>query len=102
MAKVIFEFNEDEDRDTINIINNRYKLINALYELQSYRRNLYKGYINDTVLIDDKEKRQITDEEIEKAHLEGKFFEDAHEYLAVNDVIDKIDCILEDINYLIN
>lgn len=36
MAKVIFEFDECEDRHDINTIVNRHKLMSALYELADY------------------------------------------------------------------
>lgn len=53
MSKVKFEFDEYEDRTDVNIIVNRHKLMNALLELSNYRKNLYKGYERDAVMVSD-------------------------------------------------
>lgn len=50
MSKVNFTFDESEDRADINVIVNRHKLMNALFELSCYRRNLYKGYEDNAVM----------------------------------------------------
>lgn len=42
MAKVIFEFNDAEEKHDINLIVNRHRLASMLYEVQNYARNLYK------------------------------------------------------------
>ena len=95
MAKTIFEFDEFEDRDDINIIVNRHKLVTALYELANLRRNLYKGYAiivvkdNEIVFKDGRALKEYNTDNTE-------------EYINTDDIINKIDGILEEINSLIN
>lgn len=63
MSKVNFTFDESEDRADINVIVNRHKLMNALFELSCYRRNLYKGYEDNAVMASgDKIIGKITEE----------------------------------------
>lgn len=38
MGKVIFEFNEDEELEDINVVANRKKIMTALYELSCFGR----------------------------------------------------------------
>ena len=42
--KYIFE---TDDLNEMNLVVNKYKLLSALEELKSWRRDLYKGYDND-------------------------------------------------------
>ncbi len=96
MAKTIFEFDEFEDRDDINIIVNRHKLVTALYELANLRRNLYKGYANIIV---------VKNNEIvfkDGRALKEYNTDNTEEYINTDDIINKIDGILEEINSLIN
>jgi len=96
VAKTIFEFDEFEDRDDINIIVNRHKLVTALYELANLRRNLYKGYTNIIV---------VKDNEIvfkDGRALKEYNTDNTEEYINTDDIINKIDGILEEINSLIN
>jgi len=44
MAKVIFEFDEFEDRQDVNMIVNRYKLVSTINNLSNWRRVLDKGW----------------------------------------------------------
>lgn len=102
MSKVVFEFDEAEDRYDVNLIVNRHKLVNALDEIKSLRRSLYKGYYNegDYVLVkmkDKKPERMITHDEIQKANLEGKFIEESQGYVKEEHIIDEIDRALEGI-----
>ena len=42
MAKVIYEFDENEEKRDIELIVNRYKMICALDKLEKYRYDFYK------------------------------------------------------------
>ena len=98
MAKVIFEFDEDEDRHELELINNRHKLICALYDLSNYRRSLYKGYINNaTYAVDDKIVGKWDD-------IRDKNFGDAKikAYLQDEDVINELDIILDKVRFLLD
>ena len=43
MSKVIFEFDEREDNQDINIIVNRAELLDAAYKLSDLFRKIYNG-----------------------------------------------------------
>lgn len=97
MAKVTFEFDEFDDRRDINVIVNRHKLENALCDLSHLRRNLYKGYINDTIVVKDNE----------VVYKDGKALkeydtENTEEYINTSNVINELDRILEDVYSIIN
>lgn len=98
MGKVTFEFDEDEERSEINLINNRHKLICALYDLQKYRRNLYKGYINNaTYVVDGKivgKWEEIRDKDFGGSKITS--------YLCDDDVINEIDAILSGVSHLLD
>lgn len=102
MAKVTFEFDENEDRDDVSIIVNRHKLLSALYEIQNLRRTLYKGYYNEndyvSILTEDRKPiRMITDEEQNQANLKGETIKNTVGYVREEFVIDEIDRALSDV-----
>lgn len=98
MAKVIFEFDDVEDRDEVNFIVNRYKIINALYELSTFRRNLYKGYEDsDTVVIKDNRVVYRDGKKLEDYDLKGTKL-----YIHDDKVINRLDDILDEVRILLN
>lgn len=107
MARVTFEYDENEERNDVNVIVNRYKLLSALYEIQGLRRTLYKGYCdkNDYISIltkDRKPVRMITDEEQNQANLKGETIEGTVGYVREEFVIDEIDRALSDVYDLLD
>lgn len=113
MAKVTFEYDENEEKTDIELIVNRYKMWNALNELSGLRRSIYKGYYNEGDYCsvreaevpmkhnpDHKIKKAvqvITDEEREKANMEGRWIEDSVTYLKADWVENEINRILDDV-----
>ena len=98
MSKITFEFDEYEEGNDIELIVNRHKLICALYDLQNYRRGIYKGYINNAVYaVDDKIVGKWED-------IREKDFGDAKikAYLDDEDVLREIDNILDKVRFLLN
>lgn len=107
MAKVTFEFDENEDRSDINEIVNRHKLLSALYEIRNLRRTLYKGYYNEndyiSVLTENyKPIRMITDEEHREANLKGETIKGTVGYVREEYIIDEIDRVLSDVYDLLD
>lgn len=103
MSKVIYEFNEDEESRDIDLINARYKMINALNELQDFRRKLYKGWLSEEEMINVKDNKVLTKEDFEKLHKEGRlYFEGSKRFISYDYVEQKIDYILNDISFLID
>lgn len=97
MAKVTFEFDEYDDRRDINVIVNRDKLQNALYDLSNFRRNLYKGYVPDTIVVKDNEVVFKEGRALKEYNTEN-----AVEYMETSDIINELDRILDDVYPIIN
>lgn len=51
MGRVIFEFDEDKDSYDLKIINNRTDIMDTLEQIDEYRRNLYKGYSDNEIIV---------------------------------------------------
>lgn len=91
MSKVIFEFDEDEDRIEIENIMKRDNFIYALEKMREYRRKLSKGYINNEIIVKD---RKVIAEGTEVLTLEGDII-GRKSYIPVSDVIDELDDCLK-------
>lgn len=91
MSKVIFEFDEDEDRIEIENIMKRDNFIYALEKIREYRRKLSKGYINNEIIVKD---RKVIAEGTEVLTLEGDII-GRKSYIPVSDVIDELDDCLK-------
>ena len=98
MGKVIFEFDEEEDRHEIELITNRHKLICALYDLDDYRRGLYKGYINNVTYAANGQIIGKGIEALKEINEEAK----VTSYLEDEDVINEIDKILNKVSFLLD
>ena len=98
MAKVIFEFDEEEDRHEIELITKRHKLICALYDLDNYRRGLYKGYINNVTYAANGQIIGKGIEALKEINEEAK----VTSYLEDEDVLNEIDKILDNVRFLLD
>lgn len=99
MSKVNFEFDENEERGDVELIIHRHKLISALYDLQAYRRSIYKGYISseELIVVDDK----IVARGAEK--LEAEYdVEKAKAYLSTDDILRELDYVLDKVWFLLD
>ena len=98
MSKITFEFDEDEEWNDVNLVVNRHKLITALYDLENYKRGIYKGYIDNAVYaVDGKIVGKLDD-------IRDKDFGDAKikAYLDDEDVLRELDMILDKVRHLLN
>ena len=98
MGRIVFEFDEDEEWNDVNLVVNRHKLITALYDLENYRRGIYKGYINNAdYAVDGKIVGKWDD-------IRDKDFGDAKikAYLDDEDVLRELDYILDKVRHLLN
>lgn len=98
MAKVIFEFDDNEESNEVNIVANRHKLVCAVNELSDLHRRIYNGklYEDESIYVL-KEGRVATQEDYDKANKEGKFLEGGKTYLDSNFIEGALDRILEDV-----
>ena len=103
MAKVTYEFDENEEGRDIELINSRYKMICALNDLSDLKRKLYKGWLNEEDLINVKDNRVLQKEDYDKIHKEGKLFiEGSKQYISYDYIESEIDRILNDIYFLLD
>lgn len=98
MGKVIFEFDEEEERVTIENFIKRDNLKYALEKVKEYRRLLYKGYINNEIIVKDK---KVIAEGTETLTLDGDIT-GRKSYIPVSDVIDKLDDCLKTVLELLD
>ena len=99
MGKVTFEFDED-DRENINLVVNRHKLINAIEELSNLYRGIYNGkiyYRDDEQIYLKADGTKATEEDYRKANLEGKFLSGGKYYLSQDYIERELDNILVDV-----
>lgn len=96
MAKVTFEFDEYEEREDVNVIINRHKLLNAINKIDDLRRQIYKGYLNegDSIYLK-KDGCKATQEDYDLASLKGEYLEGGETYLRADYVENKLNEILE-------
>ena len=98
MAKVIFEFDEDEDRDTINYIVNRHKILSALDDLQAYRRKVYKDYHAEKIVVKDNE--VVIDQQGNK--IKEYTIDGARQYTWDEEILRELDNILDNVYPLLD
>lgn len=100
--KYIFE---TESAREMELVSSRHKILSVLEDIKNWRRELYKGYDNNVrILCNGKlythiEFKKARDELPKDEH--GLIKDFKHVYLD-NDLIDKIDDLLSEVNYLLD
>lgn len=103
MAKVTYEFDEDEDRDDIRAIIDRHKLIYALSEINELYRRLWNGKIYDEkVYISVKDNQVITDEMWKKAREENREIGETESYISKEYIEIELDNALDRVRHLLD
>ena len=98
MAKVTFEFNDEEDNNEIILVANRHRLAYALNEVANLYRALYNGKLYTEELVTIKDGKVLTDEDYEKFRETGEYpVKGTKEYLSVDYLENKLDIILDNI-----
>lgn len=98
-GSVIFKF--DYNNKIVPVISSINKLMSALYDLQQYRREIYKYGTNDEIYVDQKTKIAYNEEELIQNRSEENKIEKTRKYIESESVINKIDEILEQVNDII-
>jgi hypothetical protein len=96
MGKVIFKFDENKDNYDLKIIYNRSDIIDALEQIDEYRRNLCKGYPDNEIIVKDK---KVIAEGTEILQISGDVTGNKS-YIPVSDVEEFLNQILSKIRYL--
>ena len=100
--KYIFE---TESTREIELVASRYKLLSVLDDIKNWRRELYKGYDNNLRYLCDGKLYTFT--ELEKARDalpkdEHGLLKDCKQVYLDDDLIDKIDDLLSEVDYLLD
>lgn len=91
--KVTFEFKDSND---VNLVVNRYKMINSISRLADYKRGLEKYDMPGEIIV--KDNKVLSEEELKDYN---SSFEGRKSYIETEEVIRKLDDILEDVYWLI-
>lgn len=104
MAKVIFEFDEAEDRYDINMIVNRHRLMCAAEELSNLYRKIYNGKIYDEedCIYVKPDGKVATEEDYKEVRETGKLLEGGKHYLRQEFVERELGYILDKVSDLID
>ena len=95
--KYIFETDTVKEME---LVVDRHKLVSTLYELEKWRRNLYKGYDNNIQYL--RNGKIYNQWENMNKDFSNDDINDCKEIYLVEDIINQIDDILYDVNNIIN
>ena len=99
--KYVFETDSSSE---MKLVVARNKLLSLLYDLKDWRRNLYKGYDNDIRYLCDGKLYNYQEFEDNREKLprdEHGFIKDCKHVYLEQDLINKIDDLISDVEYLI-
>lgn len=111
--KVVLEFTDEERNDAYKAIRVN-DIMYALWELQKYRRELYKGYVNGAIVVNgdkvldeetiSKQVKQTYAKELCPEDIDNTLppFEDNKSYIPQSGVLDRIDDILDGVRDLLD
>ena len=111
--KVVLEFTDEERNDAYKAIRVN-DIMYALWELQKYRRELYKGYVNGAIVVNgdkvldeetiSKQVKQTYAKELCPEDIDNTLppFEDNKSYILQSGVLDRIDDILDGVRDLLD
>lgn len=99
MAKVTFEFEDGEDTYDIDLIVNRNKMAYALEELKSFRREIYKGYIDSREIVNTNTKQIFSKEDFEK---NNGYIADSKIYIHDEYILQRLDDILDEVRDILD
>lgn len=96
---------ETESSREMEIVVSRHKILSVLDDIKNWRRELYKGYDNNVRILCNGKLYTRTEFEETRDELpkdEHGLIKDAKHVYLNNDLIDKIDDLLSEINYLLD
>ena len=103
MAKVTFEFDDEEENDEINLVVNRHKLECAIYELNDFYRNLYNGKLYTDDIITVKDNKVLTEEDYKEFQEKGEYpVKGTKEFIGTDYLENELNDILNDVRYILS
>lgn len=103
MAKVTFEFDDNEERSDIEEVINRNKIMCALQDLSDLYRQLYNGKIYDpnNIVYITNDNRIAQEEDYKKAQEEGHPLHGKGYYIRQEWLENELNNILQNVNHLL-
>lgn len=103
MGRVNFEYDENEEREDISLIINRYKMINAIQEISELYRNIYnhKIYDENVIIYVKADGSKATKEDYDEVSRTGKYLSGGYHYISEDWIENRLDSILEDVRHLL-
>lgn len=103
MAKVTFEFDDNEERSDIEEVVNRNKIMYALQDLSDLYRQLYNGKIYDpnNIVYITNDNKIAQEEDYKKAQEEGHPLHGKGYYIRQEWLENELDNILQSVNHLL-
>lgn len=103
MARVTFEFDDEEENDEINLVVNRHKLECAIYELNDFYRNLYNGKLYTDDIITVKDNKVLTEEDYKEFQEKGEYpVKGTKEFIGTDYLENELDNILNNVRDLLD
>lgn len=99
MAKVIFEFNDEEEHNDIKAVVGRTDLIVAFNDLRDLYSRIYNGkiYDKDVEIYIKEDGKVATEEDYQEARDKGTYLKNGKNYLNEDWVLNQLDNILNDV-----
>ena len=103
MAKVTFEFDDQEDNYDVLLVTNRHKMVGALYKLDELYRKLYNGKLYTDELITVKDGKVLTEDDYKKYAEDGEYpVKNTKEYISTDFIETELDDALYDIKHILS
>lgn len=103
MAKVTFEFDDQEESYEILLVANRNKLVSALYQVNDLLRKLCNGKLYTDELITVKDNKVLTEDDYKKFSETGEYpVKNTKEYISTDYLENELDNALCDIRHILD
>ena len=103
MAKVIFEFDDNDENDEINLVVNRHKLIYTITQLSDFYRKLYNGKLYTDDIITVKDNKVLTSEDYVEFQEKGEFpVKGTQSYISTDYLENELDNMLSGIRDMLD
>lgn len=103
MSKVNFEYDENDEKEDINLIVNRYKLLQAVQDIAELYSAIYnyKIYEQDVIIYLKADGSKATQEDYDEVSKTGKYLSGGKHYISQGWIENRLDSILEDVRHLL-
>lgn len=103
MSRVNFEYDETDEKEDINLIINRYKLLQAVQDIAELYHAIYnyKIYEQDVIIYLKADGSKATQKDYDEVSKTGKYLSGGENYISQDWIENRLDSILEDVRHLL-